>query len=466
LYQKFSFDNNYLKKFKILKITSLSLLIFFILVMFYFPSYKAFINRSSIFLSILNNFISLDLKAPPTLSGTTLSGDKYYITSKSMLIDEKKLGSTERITLLEPYFLLSVKNGKVWQGSSNQALLLKNNKSLYLEDKVRFTSNEADYIDTKKLYIDLSTQEISSTDYIQALYNNISIVAQSYSYIFHNKNQILSLKGPITIINQDKKQNHNGEDSENNLLIKVNDYINLKDVEKIINLKGEIQIIQTIKQRSIYAEKGDIHYKDINAFKGNEDSILENINKITLDENVIFQDKEKNIKTDKYIYNLNKKIMYFISQKNKIKYQDKEHTLDAKKVIEYNEIKAIVTITGSPKLVKKESNIVLNSKTMLAHLTLDKKIKYLELFDSVKILYNNTLVLSDYALYDYENNIIVIENKLNILNPTSQIIACKLIIDTNTKNSEIIPCNNERIEGTYTNENTEETKENTNKDIN
>jgi hypothetical protein len=158
--------------------------------------------------------------------------------------------------------------------------------------------------------------------------------------------------------------------------------------------------------------------------------------------------------------------MYFISQKNKIKYQDKEHTLDAKKVIEYNEIKAIVTITGSPKLVKKESNIVLNSKTMLAHLTLDKKIKYLELFDSVKILYNNTLVLSDYALYDYENNIIVIENKLNILNPTSQIIACKLIIDTNTKNSEIIPCNNERIEGTYTNENTEETKENTNKDIN
>jgi lipopolysaccharide export system protein LptA len=103
---------------------------------------------------------------------------------------------------------------------------------------------------------------------------------------------------------------------------------------------------------------------------------------------------------------------------------------------------------------------------MLAHLTLDKKIKYLELFDSVKILYNNTLVLSDYALYDYENNIIVIENKLNILNPTSQIIACKLIIDTNTKNSEIIPCNNERIEGTYTNENTEETKENTNKDIN
>ena len=47
-----------------------------------------------------------------------------------------------------------------------------------------------------------------------------------------------------------------------------------------MNLTGEIQIIQTIKQRSIYAEKGDIHYKDINAFKGNEDSILENINKI------------------------------------------------------------------------------------------------------------------------------------------------------------------------------------------
>ena len=49
-------------------------------------------------------------------------------------------------------------------------------------------------------------------------------------------------------------------------------------------------------------------------------------------------------------------------------------------------------------------------------------------------------------------SIILIEDKLNILNPTSQIIACKLIIDTNTKNSEIIPCNNSTIEGSYTND--------------
>ena len=99
---------------------------------------------------------------------------------------------------------------------------------------------------------------------------------------------------------------------------------------------------------------------------------------------------------------------------------------------------------------------------MVAHLTLDKKIKYLELFDNVRILYNNTLVLSNYGIYDYENNIIVIEDRLNILNPTSQIIACKLIIDTNTKNSEIIPCSNSSIEGNYTNQ---DTKENTNQNI-
>lgn len=162
------------------------------------------------------------------------------------------------------------------------------------------------------------------------------------------------------------------------------------------------------------------------------------------------------INADSYVYDILQKAMVLKSNtSNPVTYSGEKMKLTATKQFEYQEQDNILVARGRPKLIlhnnkntnnkdtknKQAPHYTLVSNLISAKLNNEKNdIIFLQAFDKLVLTSDNYIITGDYGVFDKNTNIIVIQDNINLSDGKSDLSGCKIIIDLNTEQTKLIPC--------------------------
>ena len=231
--------------------------------------------------------------------------------------------------------------------------------------------------------------------------------------------------------------------------------IDLDQDIKIITLNNNVLIHNIDNNFKVVGNKAIILYNSLDKLKDNiskED--YSNFKKITIEGNLSITTETSIITGDEYIYDVAKKIMVIRSYNKNSTYKDANIKAEVKDRFEYQEEANIVVLRGSPTIEfindKSNNKQIFKANIIYGKLNEEKTdISYVEAFDNIEvILADSSKITGKYAYYSNKDDLLTIEDNVTISHNGSKSEVCKIIVNTKTEQSKIIPCGKNSITGT------------------